>query len=74
MSTLNLMIGIKNPITFLFELQGALIPCLSAAVATWCPLTERDRFISFAVQGELNSTTYIMQFFYIFNVCDSFNK
>ncbi|XP_059476660.1 sialin-like isoform X1 [Neocloeon triangulifer] len=31
--------------------QGALIPCLNAAAATWCPLDERDRFISFAIQG-----------------------
>ncbi|XP_065340932.1 sialin-like isoform X1 [Cloeon dipterum] len=33
--------------------QGALVPCLSAAAATWCPLEERDRFISFAVQGAI---------------------
>ncbi|KAF4524139.1 hypothetical protein B566_EDAN012142 [Ephemera danica] len=30
---------------------GALFPSLSAAVATWCPIDERDRFMSFAVQG-----------------------
>ncbi|XP_046383296.1 sialin-like [Ischnura elegans] len=31
--------------------QGVLFPALNAAVGQWVPLEERDRFISFAVQG-----------------------
>ncbi|XP_071441488.1 sialin-like isoform X2 [Hetaerina americana] len=31
--------------------QGVLFPALNAAVGQWIPLEERDRFISFAVQG-----------------------
>ncbi|KAG8226335.1 hypothetical protein J437_LFUL009912 [Ladona fulva] len=31
--------------------QGVLFPALNAAVVQWIPLEERDKFISFAVQG-----------------------
>ena len=43
-----------------YMFQGVIFPCLNAAVARWCPINERDRFISFAVQGKLRNNLNIV--------------
>lgn len=43
--------------------QGVVFPALSAAVISWVPLSERARFMSFAVQGSYTNNLLAQNLF-----------